>query len=96
MNTNNPAVTAQAVDDIKKRKLLHDLRGPLQNVSAFNKELSAAIENLCDVLSDGSPEVSAAMRLKISNILHEDLTPCCSFVESAVLQMQERLDQYSS
>lgn len=83
-------------DEQENRKLLHDLRGPLINAAAFNKELTDAIEHLCNLLGDENTELSTAQRSKITEILREDLTPCNQYVQSAVTQMQERLDQFDS
>ncbi|MFK7852644.1 MAG: hypothetical protein AB8B79_00965 [Granulosicoccus sp.] len=72
---------------------VHDIRGPLCNLSGFSDELELAVKDLIKTIKLHEQQLPIELLEKLTGIVEADITPCLAFSRSSIDKMGSRLDQ---
>lgn len=74
-------------------KLLHDLKGPVVNISGFQGEMEEALTALTTLLQEHKDDLPSDAYGSMIELLEEDIKPCLEFSMQASEKMHQRLQQ---
>lgn len=82
--------------DEDMRRIRHDMKGPLVNISGFCSEILAATRQLEKLVQENGAHMPVEFRRQVEAILDSDIYPCMGFVDQSIAQLDERIDKFTS
>lgn len=80
-----------ALEGSNVSKLLHDLKGPVVNISGFQGEMDEALTALTALLQEHKSVLPPDAYDAMIELLEEDIKPCLEFSMQASETMHQRL-----
>lgn len=87
--TSNSAMLEQSAI---RRRLSHDLRASMFNIEGFLDELKLVVCDLEKLISDHQEELPESFSASAMTILQGDARDCFNCLDTATVQLQERID----
>lgn len=94
MNQLGRESTTQGAGHLEEKigRAKHDLRAPLVNIQGFSSELKEALDCFAALMSQHRESLPSNFYDRVEKMLKEDVNPCLGYLESAVAQLDQRLD----
>jgi hypothetical protein len=84
----------QEDDQLDLAVLIHDIRGPLTNLKGFCNEIEDSIIQLEKIINENQDTLPPQLYEKLSEVVNKDVTPCLSFSQTVIDQLNVRLDKF--
>jgi len=78
----------------KRHQILHDLRGPLINVSGFSIEINKTLKLMRELIGSNQTNMDPQLFEQLTGFIDDDLLPCLECIDGSKRQLDERLADY--
>lgn len=101
MNTSRDEKAMSLISQLKEgptgdRNILHDLHGPLINISGLSTEIHNTLEKMRELLCSKQSDMEPQLFEELTDLIVNDLSPCISHIDASKQQLTERLNTFSS
>lgn len=73
------------------RRIMHDLQGPLINITGFTLEIQKSLLELRELVQANKSSIPPNLFEKMENMICEDLTPCVKYLDSSANKLSEKI-----